>query len=56
MERGLKHILEVYRLVRKGFLSRIDAPKKVANKSRIAYSTVMASCTVKGSSLRLTLG
>lgn len=45
MEKGLEHILEVYRHVRKGYCSRVEAAKKVAKKGRIAYSTVMAFCT-----------
>ena len=45
MNKGLKHILEVYRLVRQNYLSRIDAAKRVGKANRITYETVMASCT-----------
>jgi hypothetical protein len=45
MDKGLKHILEVYRLVRQNYLSRVDAAKHVGKANRITYETVMASCT-----------
>lgn len=45
MDKGLKHILEVYRLVRQNYLSRVDAAKQVGKANRITYETVMASCT-----------
>ena len=45
MNKGLKHILEVYRLVRQNYLSRVDAAKQVGKANRITYETVMASCT-----------
>ena len=45
MDKGLKHILEVYMLVRQNYLSRKDAAKHVGKINRITYETVMASCT-----------
>ena len=45
MNKGLKHILEVYRLIRQNYLSRIDAAKRVGKANRVTYETVMASCT-----------
>jgi hypothetical protein len=35
MNKGLKHILEVYRLVRQNYLSRVDAAKQVGKANRI---------------------
>lgn len=45
MNKGLRHVLEVYRFVRKQYISRVDAAKNVGNANRITYETVMASCT-----------
>lgn len=45
MEKGLKHILEVFRLVRQRDFSRINAAREVGKTNRITYRTVMASCT-----------
>ena len=45
MNKGLKHVLEVFRLVRQKYYSRIDAAKEVGKTNRITYETVIASCT-----------
>lgn len=42
---GLRHILEVYRLVRQSRLSRISATKEVADKHRRDHQTVSSACT-----------
>lgn len=42
---ALKHILEVYRLIRQARHSRIKAIKEVAMKNRIDPQTVRSSCT-----------
>lgn len=45
MNKGLRHVLEVYRLVRQQYHSRVNAAKNIGKANRIAYETVMASCT-----------
>lgn len=42
---GLKHILEVYRLVKESSISRLDAIKLIAQKHRIDPQTVRSACT-----------
>ena len=42
---GLRHILEVYRLVRESSILRLDAIKQVAKKHRIDPQTVRSACT-----------
>lgn len=42
---SLKHILEVYRLIRQARHSRIEAINEVAMKERIDPQTVRSSCT-----------
>jgi hypothetical protein len=42
---GLKHVLEVYRLIRRGNYSRIEATNEVAMKERIDPQSVRSSCT-----------
>jgi hypothetical protein len=42
---GLKHVLEVYRLVKESSISRLDAIKLIAQKHRIDQQTVRSACT-----------
>lgn len=42
---GLRHVLEVYRLVRESSILRLDAIKQVAQKHRIDPQTVRSACT-----------
>jgi hypothetical protein len=45
MEKSLKHILDVYRQVRKFGSTRIDAVKIVAKKNRVSQQTISSACT-----------
>jgi len=42
---GLKHVMEVYRLVRQSHRSRIKAVNEIAHKQRIDPQTVTSACT-----------